>query len=255
MTGCAASHDPAVRGSRHPGPVTAPDRHGWIVGPAGVPYPPEPWYLGGSLLLSVFRVPLAGLPDAALACVPPDHALLAPGGAVPVGVACVRYEPGGVLAYDELLVALPVRCGIRVRCSVPWIWVSSASSMHGGRELWGIPKEIGEFTGTVNGPAVRTALRHDGREVAGLAAATGQALLPGRPRVPLATAQLLGGRRRVAHNLLLGRVRAVRTRWWFAPDGPLGFLAGRSPLFGVALTEAAVVFGLRVERSGDSPRR
>jgi len=235
--------------------VTPPDRPGWLVGPAGVPFPPEPWHLGGSLLLSVFRVPGAGLPDAAQACVPPDHALLAPGRTVPVGVAFVHYEPGGVLAYDELLVALPVRCGIRVRCSVPWIWVSSESSQHGGRALWAIPKELGEFARTVDGPAVRMALRREGREVAALVAATGRALLPGRPRVSLATAQLLDGQRVVAHNTLLGRVCALRARWWFAPDGPLGFLAEHLPSASVAVTDAAVLFGLRVERSRRAHRR
>ena len=66
---------------RDPGPVTAPDRPGWLVGPAGVPYPPEPWYLGGSLLLSVLRVPIAELPDRrqGLRAAGPRPALAGPG--------------------------------------------------------------------------------------------------------------------------------------------------------------------------------
>jgi hypothetical protein len=174
---------------------------------------------------------------------------------VPVGVAFVRYEPGGVLAYDELLVALPVRCGLRVRCTVAWIWVSSASSQAGGRALWGIPKQLGEFAGTADGSAVRMVLRHRGREIAAVVAVTGRVLVPGRPRVSMATAQMLDGQRRIAHNLLRGRVRGLRARWWFAPDGPLGFLAGRRSVAAVAVTDAALLFGRCVERSGGTRDR
>ncbi|WP_243226387.1 hypothetical protein [Microbacterium sp. CIAB417] len=66
-------------------------------------YPAEPWYLGGSLDVSVFLVPEHELPAFAM---PQGRRPLMVGRRVVVGVASVRYVPGGVLAYDELLVAL-----------------------------------------------------------------------------------------------------------------------------------------------------
>lgn len=215
------------------------------------PYPPEPWYLGGHLLVSAFRVPVRELPASVLEAVPHDHAPLVVAGHVTVGAAFVHYVPGGALRYEELLLSLPVRKGLAIRQSIPYIWVDSEASMRGGRELWGIPKELGEFTRAVDGRAVRTAMRsaRDGTEVAALDARVGPRLLPGTPPVPLATAQLLDGRRFVSRNTVFATVRALRTDWRFAPDGPLGFLAGRAPLVSLALHDAAVVFGTRVERS------
>jgi len=216
-------------------------------------YPPEPWYLAGHLLVSAFRVPVRALPEDVLAAVPHDHAPLVVAGHVTLGAAFVHYLPGGALRYEELLLALPVRKGLAIRQSIPHIWVDSDASRRGGRELWGIPKELGDFTREVDGRgrAVRTAMRsaEGGAEVAALDARVGPRLLPGTPPVPLATAQLLGGRRFVSRNTVFATVRALRTDWRFAPDGPLGFLAGRTPLLSLALHDAAVVFGTRVERS------
>lgn len=214
------------------------------------PYPPEPWYLGGHLLVSAFRVPVRELPTSVLEAVPHDHAPLVVAGHVTVGAAFVHYVPGGALRYEELLLALPVRKGVAIRQSIPHIWVDSEASMRGGRELWGIPKDLGDFTREVDGRVVRTAMRTpDGAEVAALDARVGPRLLPGTPPVPLATAQLLQGRRFVSRNTVFAHVRALRTDWRFAPHGPLGFLAGRTPFLSVALHDAAVVFGTRVERA------
>ena len=57
-------------------------------------YPPEPWYLGGSLLASAFLVDTAALRDA----VPAGRHLLRVGSRAIVGVASASYVPGGVLA-------------------------------------------------------------------------------------------------------------------------------------------------------------
>lgn len=212
-------------------------------------FPPEPWYLGGHLLVSAFRVPVRELPESVRAAVPHDHTPLVVAGHVTVGAAFVHYLPGGALQYEELLLALPVRRGLAIRQSIPHIWVDSAASRRGGRELWGIPKELGDFTREADGRTVRTTMRSGGAEVAALDARVGPRLLPGTTPVPLATAQLLGGRRFVSRNTVFAHVHALRTTWRFAPDGPLGFLAGRTPLLSVALHDAAVVFGTRVERS------
>lgn len=221
--------------------------------PASVPYPPEyppePWYLGGTLLVSVFRVPPEQLPAATFDAMPARHRLVVVGGRATVGVAFVRYTEGGVLAYDELLVAVAARRGSRLlRCSISQIWVNSPSSMAGGRALWAIPKRLGQFERSRSGHSICTSMSCDDQPVATLEAAVGRKLLPGRPRLPLASAQRLEGQEVVSRNLVLGEVRSMRTAWSFDPDGALGWLVGRMPVLSAALADSAVIFGMNVDR-------
>ena len=220
----------------------------WWTSAGGVGYPPEPWYLGGSLRVSAFRVPAGQLPAEVTASVPADHEPVRIGGKVTVGAAFAHYTPGGVLQYEELLVALAVRRGARIRTSIPLIWVTSERSQHGGRELWGIPKHRADFDRTTSGPNTETAMRWQGHRVASLSARDGAALLPGRRQLPLPTAQALDGQQFLAHNIAVGRVRRMRARWEFASSGPLGFLAGRTPLFSAAVTDAGILFGVDAQR-------
>jgi hypothetical protein len=52
----------------------------------------------------------------------------------------------------------------------------------------------------------------------------------------------------LSRNHVLGRIRRMRPRWTFDPDGPLAFLANRRPVFSVAIRDASITFGLDVER-------
>ena len=227
--------------SGHAGPA-------WLKAADGTSYPPEPWYLGGDFLLSVFRLPVSRLPAAALQAIPADHSLVTVAGRATVGVTFVHYTAGGVLAYEELLVALLVRKGARLRSTIPDIWVSSQSSMHGGRELWGIPKQLGDFKRDHDGPRICSTMSLAGESVAQLDARVGRPLLPGFWQVPQTTAQLLDGQRIVAKNRIVGRLRGLRTQWNISTDGPLGYLAKAKPLLSVGITDAAVLFGTKVER-------
>ncbi|MFI2752916.1 acetoacetate decarboxylase family protein [Cellulomonas sp. P22] len=223
---------------------------GWHESADGTVYPPEPWYLGGSLLLAVFRVPVGEVPllDEAL---PAGHRPVVLGGDTVVGLAVVGYAPGGVLAYDELLTALPTRCGAALRVTIPQIWVTSPQSRAGGRELWGIPKEIAQVRReAASSGAVRTEVRTvAGEPVVRLTSRVGGRVLPGRVPVPLPTAQRLDGRTVVSHNRVVARVHRLAARWEVAAGGPLGHLAGREPVAQVVLTDASVVFGERVVRA------
>lgn len=201
-------------------------------------YPPEPWYLGGSMLISAFLVPPAALPPLDI---PDGRRALRVGGKVVVGAAFVRYTPGGVLAYDELLIAVPN--GSRV--TIPQIWVDSAASMAGGRELWGIPKQLAEFERTDTRDGATMAMG----SVASIDARYGRPLLPGMRQVPLTTLQSFDGRRILSRNRVIGRVSRLRATWTFDPDGPLGYLAGRRPFFSAAIRDASIIFGTKVERS------
>ena len=219
-------------------------RDRWPRSAAGVPYPPAPWYLGGDFHLSAFRLPWPRLPDDFCGVVPTDHTVVRIGGRVTVGVAFVHYTDGGALAYEELLVALLVRKGARIRYSIPQIWVSSEESMHGGRELWGIPKQLGTFGRRPAGRSTRTTMTVDSEVVATLDASRSGPMLPGTRKLWLPTAQVLEGRRTVARNLVVGEVAMITAHWSFPGDGPLGYLAGHAPAFNAMIRNASVSFGM-----------
>jgi hypothetical protein len=220
----------------------------WLRSADHTPYPPEPWYLGGSFLLSIFRLPVKRLPALALEAIPADHSLVKTAGYATVGVSFVHYTEGGVLAYEELLVALLVHRGIRLRSSIPDIWVTSPNSMHGGRELWGIPKQMGAFEREINGPSIRTTMSIEGKPVAHLDARVGRKLLPGFRQMPLSTAQFLDGRRIVSINRIVGHLHGLRASWSIDSNGPLDYLAEATPTLSIAIIDAAVMFGIEVER-------
>lgn len=176
-------------------------------------------------MISVFRVPRAQVPGDHL---PSGARLLSVAGNVFVAVAFVSYEPGGVLSYDELLVGTPVWDRGSLAVSIPQIWVDSEVSREGGRELWGIPKEMARFG--------------QGSSIAGVSVTRGLAL-PGTWKVAGPTAQRLDGRDVRAKAAVSGRVRLVSTGWLVPADGPLGYLTGRTPLLSVALDDMRLTFG------------
>ncbi|HWS32137.1 MAG TPA: acetoacetate decarboxylase family protein [Actinoplanes sp.] len=214
-------------------------------------YPPEPWNLRGQMYLSIFLVPrrrLPALPPVLGAAVRP----VTVGGRVAVGAAWVSYEPGGVLHYRELLSAVLVHEHGRPRVSITDIWVDSAASREGGRNLWGIPKELAGLTidaentplvdATMTDPPVAALIRLRKR-------------LPGRFPVGFTVAQELSGQ--VRRTPVRGRagLRTTTAAWRPDPSGPLGYLAGRRPLLSLAVTDFWLVFGRTAEQRAKSRER
>lgn len=106
-------------------------------------FPPAPWALQGQLYAAVWWVP-------AEQCHAPRDAELVPiqvADRVCVVAAFVDYQPGSVLTYHELLAGVLVRheASGAVGLKVDHIWVDDARSLRGGRELWGVPKELARF--------------------------------------------------------------------------------------------------------------
>jgi hypothetical protein len=107
-------------------------------------YPKTPWTLQGyalltSQLIDVERVRLF---------IPPEFEIVSvlPGKTVG-GVYVSNYTSGSVLEYSELIVnAGMVRYSGKVGGWVSHIYVDNADSVAGGREIWGLPKELAEFT-------------------------------------------------------------------------------------------------------------
>jgi hypothetical protein len=120
------------------------------------------------------------------------------------------------------------------------IWVDSVASRDGGRELWGIPKDLadlavddGPFRATVDGAVVAEARFTRG------------ARLPGRWPTPMAVSQRLGGG--VVTTKVRGRaaLRLGRARWEIAPGGPVRYLAGRRPWLTLTIADFRMRFGGR----------
>jgi acetoacetate decarboxylase len=205
--------------------------------PDATTYPAAPWAMTGSLWLSLFRVR-------------EDVDDLRPAGVY--GAAFVSYEPGSVLTYSELLVARPVpdpRGGRGRRVSIVDIWVDSAASMLGGRELWAIPKGLCDFelesahrgplsttewSASVARRPIARATFHDVSRAALRLPFRGATWQP--PLEP-------GGEPRSATLQGSARTLPCRGRWEFAADGPLGFLAGHRPWASFRMAGFRMSFG------------
>jgi acetoacetate decarboxylase len=107
-------------------------------------YPPAPWHLYGQALQSIHLVDLAKAKE----LVPTDLEIVSvlPGktlGSLYLSV----YDANSTLEYHELIVvAALVRYQGKIGSWVSHIYVDNLDSVAGGREVWGLPKEMADFT-------------------------------------------------------------------------------------------------------------
>lgn len=107
---------------------------------ATVTPPPTPWLMSGRMFMGLFRSEQDG--QQAQAALPARLAPVLAGHRV---VAVVRYCEG-TLRYDELIIGRLARYGRKLGLFVDYIWVDSRESVSGGRRIWGLPKELAEFS-------------------------------------------------------------------------------------------------------------
>lgn len=193
-----------------------------------VTYPPEPWDLKGLGYVALWLVPTRALP-----ALPPGVRPVSLFGRSVVATGFVDYQPGGLLPYHEFLAAPLVRHGATIGLSITDIWVDSAASRAGGRELWGIPKELADFEITPSGHCVA---RVDGELVAEARVTPRRGGL--RSPFPLRGTiwQTLNAALARTPLRATGRVHLAKGSWRVA-----GWLRPYRPF----LTIAAVDFGLR----------
>jgi hypothetical protein len=196
-------------------------------------YPPEPWDLHGHAYIGLWLLPRDRTPAPGVPGVKVVRVL----GRSIVAAAFFRYEEPSPLTYDEIMATVLTRQGLRPRVTITDIWVDSPASMAGGRELWAIPKDLAEFD----------VLPHHSyaSDRIGSLALGRRRRLPFMLPMGFRLAQERDGRAVVSP--VRGRIRCglVRARWSFAPEGRLGFLAGRRPLLTVAATPFHILFGHR----------
>jgi hypothetical protein len=107
-------------------------------------YPPAPWNLKGFAVLTFNLIEV----DRARNFVPAGLEIVSvlPGKTLG-SVYASSYQSGSVLEYNELIVAAAlVRDRGKVGSWISHIYVDNPDSVAGGREIWGLPKEMAEFT-------------------------------------------------------------------------------------------------------------
>jgi hypothetical protein len=195
-------------------------------------YPPEPWHLRGQMYVSVFLVPRRLLPP-----LPRPLRPVTVAGRAFVGAAWVRYEPGGTLAYRELLGAVLTHERGRPGVTITDIWVDDVRSRDGGRALWGIPKDLAELRlDTDAGGTVRAQAPMAG-------AAIRPRRWPGRWPLALSVVQQLDDRVRRTPVRGHAALAPARITWRPDPHGALGHLAARRPVLSVAVRDFRLRFG------------
>lgn len=109
-----------------------------------MPYPQAPWILKGYAIQTLHLVnidlvrPLIPL-ELEIISVWPDKTL--------ASVYLSNYGSGSALEYSELIIAPAlVNYQRKIGGWISHIYVDNADSVAGGREIWGLPKEIAEFT-------------------------------------------------------------------------------------------------------------
>ena len=115
-------------------------------------YPPAPWTLKGHGFLTLHLVDFSS----AAKIIPKNLEIVQvlPGRTIG-GLVLGRYESGSTLTYGELIVVPGlVRFGNTIGAWISHIYVDHASSIAGGREIWGLPKEDAQFFWRSQGGAI-----------------------------------------------------------------------------------------------------
>lgn len=106
-------------------------------------YPPSPWLLKGYANQTLHLVEI----DRARKFVPPQLEIVAvlPGKTLG-SIYLSEYQSGSILEYNELIVAPAlVKNQGKIGGWISHIYVDNPDSVAGGREIWGLPKEMAEF--------------------------------------------------------------------------------------------------------------
>uniref|UniRef100_B8HM81 Acetoacetate decarboxylase n=1 Tax=Cyanothece sp. (strain PCC 7425 / ATCC 29141) TaxID=395961 RepID=B8HM81_CYAP4 len=113
-------------------------------------YPSPPWTLRGSAWLCLHWLEV----ERVRALIPPALDILQFGGKTLGGVYLARYGEGSALSYHELIVVAGLvqpggtvghKHPLAIGSWISHIYVDLPDSVAGGREIWGLPKELAVF--------------------------------------------------------------------------------------------------------------
>jgi hypothetical protein len=160
-----------------------------------------------------------------------------------LAAAFVDYRAGGQLVYREFLVSTTnaaLTSGTILR-----IWVDSEASLAGGRQLWGIPKELASFEIT-HGARPSCSISVGGQPVASYTFKP-FLTLPGRWRLPNTVRQELDGVARRTRSQFRTRLQLGSGKLDVPESSPVAFLRNGRVLAHSAMRDFTVSFGLRSE--------
>jgi hypothetical protein len=201
-------------------------------------YPPAPWVLRGQAHFHVLAVRSHALPS-----VPTGFTPIRIAGFGLVIVGWVDYQGGSILRYGELLAAVVGRWAGGVSATVTHMWVDSATSRAGGRELWGYPKELASFELAIDPSGAARACNPDGAELArGTFAA--RVTSPWHVTIRGGTVQPLGGRLDAVRARLRSRPALGRGSISAPADSPLAFVNEARTLLSLGMRDFEFTFGV-----------
>jgi hypothetical protein len=129
-------------------------------------YPQTPWKLQGYALQTLQLLDI----DRVRSLIPPELEIISawPGKTLG-GTYISHYGRGSVLEYSELIVvAALVKYSGKFGVWISHIYVDNPDSVAGGREIWGLPKELAEFTWEKGSSRDRVTVRQRERQLCSL---------------------------------------------------------------------------------------
>lgn len=178
-------------------------------------YPPAPWTLRGYAVQTLQLVDTRRARQFVPSGLPIVSVL--PGKTLGV-VYLASYGPGSTLEYNELIIVPALtRYARKLGFWISHIYVDNPDSMIGGRELWGLPKEMAQFTWD-RGEESQITVRQNGRLLC--------TMQYGRPRWLLPVPIYLPTFSRRDSNLLwfkgniTARMGIARGRWQVPDESP-----------------------------------
>lgn len=125
-------------------------------------YPAPPWNLQGFSLQALHLIDV----DRVRPLIPDSLSILSifPGKAIG-GIYVASYESGSILKYNELIVvsALVYTTG-KIGAWISHIYVDQLDSVAGGREIWGLPKQMAQFNWKQD-KTLSVQVQQDGKEL------------------------------------------------------------------------------------------
>jgi hypothetical protein len=204
--------------------------------------PTAPWNLSGSACVTLWRLPETELPYPGA-----EIAYASLGGKALLITAWADYLGEGTLNYRELAVGAVIRGKglLSPSCTATHVWVDDQSARDGGRQLWGIPKQLGTFTSQSSDAERSFAARLDTTEhpVASVSFEATMAL-PGSQTLTGFIVQPGEGGPRRTRCTGRGRLVTGRATWVFDEQGPLAFMRGAKPLFSLRALRLQGWFGI-----------
>lgn len=138
-------------------------------------YPTAPWTLKGYAVQTVQLVDI----ERSRPLIPQELEIISiwPGKTIG-GVYLSSYKLGSTLEYNELIVvAGMVKYSGNIGAWISHIYVDNPDSVAGGREIWGLPKELAEFT-WLTGEESSVTVRQGNKELCSLTYTKPSLLLP-----------------------------------------------------------------------------